>query len=144
MAAPTKAGGDVGAIHPNGRTSAEIVGAQGVFAGRLAVMGIAEREQARAEPLELGEGFVEAIFGDERGFADVALAAHVPFAEMAGGVAGVLEHAGEGRGPGVEPMGHAAGVVGGAVVQEGVDAPALRILTGGEAVREGEQMGELT
>ena len=55
--------------------------------------------------------FVKAIFGDERRLADIPLAAHVPLAEVAGGVAGLLERAGQGRGFRIQPMGHAPAVV---------------------------------
>src|SRR5206468_2639887 len=104
--------------------------AEGVVAGGGAVVLVHEGEDAVAEGFELGEGLVVAVGGDEGGFADVAAAAEVPFSEVAGGVAGVVEGAGEGGGGGVEPLGHAAFFVGVAVVDEGGDAPALGPLAG--------------
>ncbi len=75
---------------------------------------------------------MEAVLGYFGGIGDIALSAHVPFAEVAGLVTSQLKLAGEGGGLGVEPLGHAALFVRAAIIKVGSDAVAVWILTGGE------------
>ena len=102
-----EAGGDLGALHPGDRL-AEALGI-GPDAPGLVVAGLErEREQLGTHALEIRQRGVETIGRDRRGIVHVALAAHVPFAEMAGGVACVVQHAREHGGLRIEPLGHAA------------------------------------
>ncbi|MEY4006942.1 MAG: hypothetical protein RLZZ221_3038 [Verrucomicrobiota bacterium] len=97
------------------------------------IASVEQRQNARPQSLEVRERGVEAVLGDERRVTDVALAAEVPFAEMPGGVAGVMQHSREHGRAGVEPLRDAAGVVVGPVVEVRVDAPPLRVLARGDA-----------
>ena len=54
----------------------------------------------------------------------------MPFPEVPGGVAMLLEHASERGGLRIEPLGAAATLVVSPVIEKGMDAPALRILPG--------------
>ena len=110
--------------------AAQLVGAQRVALGRRAVEGIEQRQHAGAEPLEIGQRGVEPVGGDRRRVADVALAAEVPLAEVAGRVAGALQRARQRRRRGIEPLGDPARLVQPPVAQVGADAPALRVLAG--------------
>jgi len=102
---------------------------------------VAFDEDAVAEAFEGGVGVVEAVGLRERGVADVAAAAHVPFAEVAGRVAGMLEGAGDAGGVGVEPVAHAEIGVGLARGEEGVDEVAGGILAGGDGDAGGRADG---
>lgn len=64
--------------------------------------------------------------------------------KMPGGVAAVTKHAGERRRTWIQPLRHASPLIVGAIVQIRSDPPSLRILAGGQATRQGEQIGELT
>ena len=96
-----------------------------------------ERQELGPHAFEVRQRGVETVSGDRRSIVDVALAAHVPLAEMTRGIAGVVQHAREQRCLRIEPLGHAARVVLGAVVEEGRDAPALWILARREADARG-------
>ena len=121
-------GRDLRPVDVHDRPPPEPVAAERVRRGRRAVERVAEAEDARAEPLEVRQRLLEAVLGDQRGLADVALAAHVPLAEVAGRVAGLVQEAGQHRGGGIEPLRNAAVVVRPAVVQERRDAVPLRVL----------------
>lgn len=126
-----KAGGDFRALHPL-EALAEALGVFPDAAGFLSG-GLGEGEEFRAHAFEVGEALIEAVGGDGRSFIDIALAAHVPFAKVAGGVSGSLELAGEGGGFGVEPLGYPALDVVAPVVEVGGDAVAVRVLSGGQS-----------
>src|SRR5581483_5927452 len=70
--------------------------------------------------------FIEAVFAEGRRVGDVAAAAHVPFAEMAGHVARFLERACDGRSFGVEKIRLFAFAIAGAGLQVAGHAPARR------------------
>ena len=67
---------------------------------------------------------------DEWGVADIALAAHVPFAEMAGGVPRFVQGVGDRRCGRIEPIRHAAFMVEGPLFKIRRDLPPLGVLTG--------------
>ena len=108
----------------------ERVGTERILLWLFAIVGIEKRQDAWAESLKTRERLVEAVLSDQRRIADVALAAHVPLAEVAGCVAGVVQNAGKHRRLRIEPLGHAASFILFAVVQERRDLPASRILAG--------------
>ena len=56
----------------------------------------------------------------------------MPFAEVAGGVAVLVEQPGQRGGLRVQPLGHAAALVGRAIFEERGEPPALGVLAGGE------------
>ena len=131
-----KAGRDLGTLHPGHRLTKPLgVGPNPL---RLVIAGLeGERKELGPHALEVCQRGVETIGRDRRSIVDVALAAHVPLAEMARGIAGVAQHAREHRGLRIEPLGHAARAVLSSVVEEGRDAPALWILTRREADARG-------
>ncbi len=123
----SEAGGDVGAVHPGDRAPK----AFGIDPDllRLLVAGLErEREELRSHPFKIGQRDVITVGRDRGGIVDVALAAEVPFTKMPRRVADVLQRAGERRRLRIQPLGVAATGVLGAVIEEGVDAPALRVL----------------
>ena len=71
-------------ILPRDFTSAKLVGTQGMFFGRFTIVGIFERQNPRAQTLKIGQRLIKTVFGNQRSVTDVPLAAHVPFAEVAG------------------------------------------------------------
>ncbi len=126
-----EARGDFGAEHPSDGL-AEALGV-GPDASGFGLSGFQrERQEFGTHALEVGEGFIEAIGGDGGCVIDVALSAHVPFAEVAGGVACLVEESWQSGGVGVEPVGDPAVVVVFAVSEVGSDIPAGRVLSGGE------------
>ena len=78
------------------------------------------------------------------GVVDVANAAHVPFAEVGGGVAGVLERAGERGDRGVEEVANAVFAIALAGVDVGIDQMPDGHCPVVMPTREGEQTGEAT
>lgn len=126
-----EASGDLGALHPL-EAFAEAFGvgpdSTGFFAGSLC-----EGKKLWSHAFEIGEALIEAVVGDGRGVIDVTLPSHVPFPKMTGGVSGFLELAGESGGFGVKPLSHPALDVIAPVVEVRGDAPAVRILSGGES-----------
>ncbi len=101
--------------------------------GRLTFVCIAQRQNARPETFEVRERGIEAVLGDQRRLAHVALAPHVPLAEVARRVAGLLQATGQRRGLRIEPLGHATLVISGPIRQKRSDSPAERILARGAA-----------
>jgi hypothetical protein len=77
--------------------------------------------------------FVEAVSGERRSIGDVATAAHMPFAEVAGGVTGGFQSAGEGRRGRVQKIRLLALSITGARLEETGDVPARGEHTGREA-----------
>ena len=127
---------DLRALHPDDR-SAEALGI-GPDAARFPVARLeGERQQLGTHALKIRQAFVEAVGRDRRRVVDIALAAEMPLAEVAGGVAARLQQARQGRRLRIEPLGDPAALVVGAVVQVGGDAPALRVLAGGEGATRG-------
>ena len=121
------AGRDLGAVHPGDRAPKAF--GVGPDLLRLRVAGLErEREELRSHPFKIGQRDVITVGRDRGGIVDVALAAEVPFAKMSGRVADVLQRAGERRRLQIQPLGVTVTVVIGAVTEEGVDAPALRVL----------------
>src|ERR1035437_7658031 len=76
--------------------------------------------------------FVEAVSSERRGVGHIPSTAHVPLAEMAGGVTSGLQCASEGRRPRVQEVGLLASAVAGAGLQEAGDVPAGGEHAGGE------------
>lgn len=107
---------------------ARSVRARSMSAGRPAVVGIAQRQQPRAEPLELGRRFFEPVLGNQRCVGHVALAAQVPFAKMAGGISRPMQISGQRGRTRVQPLSHPATFIGGAAVEIGKDPPTVGIL----------------
>ena len=139
-------GGDFGALHPL-ETLAEALGIAPDFTDNgVAPFGTGlegEGEELGADTFEVGQTLMETVIGDFGCFSDIALASHVPFAEVARLIADLLELAGEGRGLGVEPLGHAALFIIATVVEVGGDAPAMRVLSGGEGDTGGRADGRV-
>lgn len=67
----------------------------------------------------------------------------MPFPEVPGRVSGLLELAGKSGGLWVEPLGHAPFFIVTAVVEKGGDAPAVRVLSGGEGDTGGRADGRV-
>ena len=124
-----KPAGDLRPEHPP-VAGAEALGVSPDPAGLLLSRLEHQRQQLRPHPLEIGQGCVEAIGRDRRRVSDVSLPAHMPLAEMPGGVAGLLKGARQHRRLRIKPLGHAALVVVVPVAQKGGDLPALGILAG--------------
>ena len=110
-------GRHLGAVLPPDRSSSELVGAESVFSGRLAIIGVAQGQYAWTETLEVRQGCIKSVFCNERCFAHITLTAHMPLAEVSGGVARSLEHTRQHRCPHIQPLGHTALLIAGAVVQ---------------------------
>ena len=108
----------------------ERVGTERILLRLFAIVGIEKRKDTRTEALETRERLVKAVLRDQRRIADIALAAHVPFAEVTRRVAGIVQRTGEHRRFGIEPLGHAASFVFFAVIQKRSDLPTRRILAG--------------
>ena len=99
--------GDDRPVFPLDGAVAQFRRAQVVAFQGLPIEGVAQGEDAWSEPFEIGQGCVETVFGDEGRFAHVALAAHMPLAEVARGVTRIVEDAREHGGLRVQPLGHA-------------------------------------
>src|SRR4029077_77396 len=78
---------------PGNVAPAQAVAAQRILARGPAIERVQQTQQTVPQALELRQGLVIAIFGNERRLADIPLAAYVPFAEMAGGVTCLVERA---------------------------------------------------
>ncbi len=141
-----EASGDFGALHPL-KTLTEALGIGPDFTNNgVAPFGIGlegEGEKLGADTFEVGQTLMETVIGDFGCVSDIALASHMPFAEVARLIAGLLELAGEGRGLGVEPLSHAALFVIASVIEVGGDTPAMRVLSGGEGDTGGRADGRV-
>lgn len=141
-----EASGDFGALHPL-KTLAEALGIgpdftnNGVAPFRIGLEG--EGEKLGADTFEVSQTLMETVIGDFGCVSNIALASHVPFAEVARLIAGLLELAGEGRGLGVEPLSHAAFFVIASIIEVGGDTPAMRVLSGGEGDTGGRADGRV-
>jgi len=98
----------------------------------FSVVRVAKGKHTRAESLEIGQRFVEAILGDEGSITDIALASHVPLAEVSCGVSVIMQAPGQHGGLGIQPLGNATIVVELPAREVGIDPPALWILTRGD------------
>ena len=130
------AGGDFGTQHPS-RWSTQPFGIGPDPARFLVAWPEREREEFRPHAFKVRQRLVKSVGGDRRGIVHVSLATQVPLAEMAGGIAVLLENARQGVRMGVEPVRHAAPCVVGSIVQVGSDSPTLRELTRGERAAGG-------
>ena len=90
-----------------------------------------QRQQLRPHTLEVGKRGVKAVLGNRGRVVHIALAAHVPFAEMPRGITGLLQRPRQHRRPGIQPLRHAPPLIHRAMGQVRGDAPALRILPRG-------------
>ncbi|MPN14699.1 hypothetical protein SDC9_162026 [bioreactor metagenome] len=73
----------------------------------------------------------------------IAIIPHMPFAKMAGRIAGLLQVPRQGRCFGVQPLGHAPALICRAIVQVGIHAPALWILPGAQSRARGRTDGRV-
>ncbi len=87
-----------------------------------------ERKHSRSQAFEIRNRLVEAIFRNQRSLVNVALTAHVPFAEVTRRVASLLENACQHRRFGVEPIRDSSLRIVFPIVQVGGDPPTLGVL----------------
>ena len=99
--------GDIGTLHPAHPFSEPFgISPNLTWFGRVLSGFEGERQELGTHTLEIGQGFVEAVFRNGGCVRNIALAAHVPFTEVPGGVPGLLERSGKHGCFGIEPLSH--------------------------------------
>lgn len=91
------------------------------------------KEKAVAEALEGNQRFFKTVGGGMGRVVDIATAAHVPFAEMSGAVAGIPENLGSMDRSRVQEVRHPAFGIGLTAGEVRLDTPALLVLAGAES-----------